>query len=148
MRALLLAFLTCGLLTSVDDSAPKGDLAELQGTWKGKAGPPDEEVQLTMVVEGDAVTETITMDNGEEHTNKAKLKLDDKASPKAMDLVDFERQPGSKSPPPSPRIYELKGDTLKVCCGHNDSSPRPTEFKTGGEGRDYTIVITLKRPKE
>ena len=148
MRALLITILTCGFLTTGDDPKPKGDLAELQGTWKGKVGPAGQEVQMTMVIKGDAVTETIVMENGEENINKAKLKLDEKAAPKEMDLVDFERQPGSKSPPPSPRIYELKGDILKLCAGHNDSSPRPTAFKTGGEGRDYTIVITLKRQKD
>ena len=147
MRALLLTFLTCGFLTPLEDSKPPGDIDKLQGTWTGKVGAPGREVKMTMVVDGENVTETIEED-GAANANKARLQLNEKADPKEMDLMDFERLPGSKSPPPSPRIYELKGDTLKLCCGHNDSSPRPTEFKTGGEGRDFTIVVTLKRRKE
>ena len=150
MNVLMMASLACGLLNAADDAETlKGDLARLQGTWKWKGQVGTEgEAQWTLVVKGDAVTMTFVKPDGVESTDTARLKLDEKARPRTLDFIDFERQPGSMSPPPAPMIYEFQGDTLRVCGGHNESSDRPTEFKTGGEGKEYSMVFVLKRQKD
>jgi RNA polymerase sigma factor (sigma-70 family) len=128
----------------------KGDLARLQGRWQSEhfAGGVD----MTLDVKGKTITITSVRNNadGVEYTviEEAALKVDETANPKTMDWVDVElkNEPPIHNPPPPPFIYKIEGNTLTLCGGHNESSPRPSEFKEGGEGRNYTALVVFKRP--
>jgi hypothetical protein len=42
-------------------------------------------------------------------------------------------------------VYELDGDTLKICMADRPKSPRPTELKADGKG---VALVTFKRVVE
>jgi uncharacterized protein (TIGR03067 family) len=125
-----------------DDETPKGDLAKLQGTWKGTIGP-NQDVPVTVKIDGKSVTATFTNDEGKEVALKGEMKVDDKAKPKTVDFVKF-TDPDGKEMPDNLGIYELNDDEWKVCNG-GANNPRPTEFKEGEEGGQHLLV--LKREK-
>lgn len=64
-------------------------------------------------------------------------KLDPKAKPKTIDLISDGRT--------APGIYELDGDTFKMCMSEGQNAVRPEEFKPGGM---RTVVVTFKRVKD
>ena len=64
-------------------------------------------------------------------------KLDPSAKPKTIDLIQNGRT--------SPGIYELDGDTFKLCMSEGNGAVRPAEFKPGGM---RTVVVTFKRVKD
>jgi uncharacterized protein (TIGR03067 family) len=145
MRTLLPAVLivTCTCTVWADEEKPKGDLGKLQGTWKGTVGA-NNEIPITIKIEGMAITATFTNDEGKEMVLKGEVKVDEKATPKAVDFVKF-TDPDGKDLPDNLGIYELKDDEWKVCSGGQDN-PRPTEFKEGGEGGPHLLVLKREKP--
>ena len=117
------------------------DLEKLQGTWhavamevKGKPSEPDAVKKLKLVVKKDSYTVTV---NGEDHVS-AKLVLRAGKEPKEVDVV-LETDPVYKG------IYEIEGDTLKICLvlSSDDDSKRPKEFKTDEDSN--TALFTWER---
>ena len=118
--------------------AAKTDYDRMQGMWsvmawetKGEP-PPDEPFEkLRVEIAGDRLVF---------HEDQTKyvltFVLNPAASPKTIDLQ-------RKDEPPMPGIYELDGDTLKVC--FNKGKERPKEFSIDGEGTRTLFV--LKRQK-
>jgi uncharacterized protein (TIGR03067 family) len=144
MRLLLSAVFvlaTTGIALA-DDKAPAGDLAKLQGKWKGTIGQG--ELEVTVEIKDTTVTASYVSGQGENVSLKGKLKVDDKAQPKTVDWVEFKRDNGDEMPD-NLAIYELSGDEWKICNG-GPGNPRPTEFKNGDDGQPS--LITLKRVKE
>ena len=70
---------------------------------------------------------------------QGEYKLDPTAKPKAIDLVEPN---GSRN---TPGIYELDGDTLKICIAEGQNAVRPTAFKPDGMRMP---VVTFKRVTE
>lgn len=64
-------------------------------------------------------------------------KMDAAAKPKTIDLISNGR--------PAPGIYELDGDTFKLCMSEGNNAVRPAEFKPDGM---RTVVVTFKRVKD
>jgi len=54
------------------------------------------------------------------------------------------RRPRPRVRKPNRVIYELDGDTLRICCDSSGKS-RPKEFKT--KERTQLLLITFKREK-
>ena len=102
---------------------------KLAGTWTPTAAelsgePFPEEVRKTikLVLAGDTYTTTVG-----DKTDKGTFKLYPDKSPKAMDIIG-----GGDGPNKGKKflaIYELKGDTLRVCYDLLCKN-RPTEFAT------------------
>jgi uncharacterized protein (TIGR03067 family) len=142
MRSLnaLLAVATLALVAQSSDDE-KSDRKALQGKWQPveasfRGGElekvPDEEGQLRQVVfDGDSV---------EWRGRKLDCTLDPSKKPKQMDWA--RPKEGAKAET-SQGIYELDGDTLKVCFALPGQA-RPTEFKPVAE---KTIVMVLRRVK-
>jgi uncharacterized protein (TIGR03067 family) len=142
MRFLSVVIVAVGLLVAAN--APAGDAAkkemkQLQGTWvvssfrqDGKA--KDEMKGTELIFAGDTVT--LRLKKGSD-TDEKKMtyKIDPTKKPKAMDVF-------SGKDPTMRAIYELKGDTLRVCHAKNESE-RPTEFSD----KDKGVIVTLKRKK-
>jgi uncharacterized protein (TIGR03067 family) len=115
----------------------------LQGTWlpakaelAGKKFPDEVRKSMTLVVKGDRYTVTVG-----EAVDRGTVKRNTAAKPKAMDIT------GSDGPNKGKRflaIYELKGDTLRVCYDLSGKA-RPKEFKTK-EGSQL-FLVTYKRQK-
>lgn len=122
---------------------PPKELALIAGTWKptsmqkGKAVMPAEQIKdLRLTIDG--VNYKAVM--GDQETDKGKLTVakSDKGAPKALDIVS---EKGEKKTIPA--IYELNGETLRVCYGL-DGKTRPKEFKPAD---DNTLLIVYKKVK-
>jgi uncharacterized protein (TIGR03067 family) len=142
----LLALLAAGLLAGTALAAPVPKEKEkvkdedgVLGVWAVDTfdygeigGPPQAEaakMRMTFKKEGKLVLAL----GGE--PQDASYKLDPTAKPKGIDLSS-----------PALGIYELDGDTLKLCLSQGPSQARPTEFKA--DGKRGVLVITLKRVKD
>ena len=126
-----------------EESATKKDLEGLQGTWSlvsamedGKSLAEDKVKQTTIVSKDDTFR---FPQLAEDATSKAgNFKLDATKKPKQMDTVSTEKE-GMLG------IYELEGDSYKVCFAPV-GKPRPSEFTSkSGSGN---ILQVWKREKE
>ena len=128
---------------AADDAKPTGDLAKLQGRWAGKIGP-EKDRPLVLVIDGPKATATFTRDDGTEVALKGDLKVDDTTSPRHLDWTGF-TGPNGNVVEDNLAIYELDGDTLRLCSG-GPGNERPNKFEEGTDGPPHLIV--LKREKE
>lgn len=148
MKNLLwLAALAAGALALAGPASAEDKKADdakaIQGTWKvesaessdGNAPPPEEIAKIKFVID----KEMITIDMGE-RKRPAKYKLDPGKKPKQIDIMPDEGDNKGKT---YPGIYELSGDTLKLCFSRADT--RPSEFAAKG---DKVFYIVLKREKK
>jgi uncharacterized protein (TIGR03067 family) len=111
----------------------KDEIAKLQGTWKlvaaeaaGRPLPKEIlEKLVSMVIQGDAFTETFK--GKENDPDRAKIRVDPSKSPKEIDFADAEPEAG-KEPNVHLGIYEIDGDTLKICISR-PGMPRPKKFQ-------------------
>ncbi len=119
------------------------DLQAMAGRWTvesaeagGHAVDSEDLKSLVVTIEGDHYSLT-TKDGPDGGT----LKLDETKSPKTMDATDTEGENIGKV---IRAIYEIMGDTMRVCYAL-DGSARPTEFATK-EGSPW-LVVTYRREK-
>ncbi len=144
-RLLIVLPMVCLLLqTPGRGDAPKEDPKLLEGTWQPVEGElagekfPDEQLKAMKLTMKDGKY-TVTVG---EVLDKGSYKLDAAAKPKAIDIT------GSEGPNKGKRflaIYELKGDTLRVCYDLAGKK-RPTEFKTEKDTQQF--LVTYKREKK
>jgi uncharacterized protein (TIGR03067 family) len=135
--ALVLAF----SLAADGGDAKDGD--NLQGTWLpstaelgGKMFPDEVRKSIKLVVKDTQYTVTV----GKE-ADQGTVKLNPSAKPKEMDITGTDGPNKGKT---FLAIYELDGDTLRVCYDLSGKG-RPTEFKTK-EGTQL-FLVTYKREK-
>ena len=119
--------------------AARADLEKLQGTWtlvsmevEGQAAPPKAIEGQSAVYEGDAVT----LMDGETVRRRGIVTLEPTRRPAAINTWD---QDGPREDRTTPGIYELKGQTLKLCFARPDDR-RPDEFATG-RGTGYILLV-------
>jgi uncharacterized protein (TIGR03067 family) len=137
---LMMAVIAVAFLAGADDQkddALKKELKSLEGTWtvasatfKGKS---DKEEGGEFIFTPDQLT--IKSKDGKKEI--VSFKIDPSKKPKIMDFT-----PGAekKNASPGKAIYELDGDTLKICVGPPDK--RPDEISDKGQ-----VLFTLKRKK-
>ena len=135
--ALVLSFSSpvCGGGAKDDDA--------MQATWLassaelgGSKFPDEVRKSIKLVIKDGKYTVTVGKD-----PDQGTVKLDPSAKPKAMDITGTDGPNKGKT---ILAIYELKGDTLRVCYDLGGKS-RPTEFKTK-EGTQQ-FLVTYKREK-
>jgi uncharacterized protein (TIGR03067 family) len=143
LRKLFVAFV---LALSFSSAARSGDGKDdgLQGTWLPSsaelAGQKfSEEVlkSIKLVVKGDKYAVTVGKD-----VDEGTVKLNTSATPRAMDITGAEGPNKGKT---MLAIYELKGDTLRVCYDLSGKK-RPTEFKT--EAGTQLFLAEYQRQKQ
>lgn len=143
----LLATLLCsfGLAAIVSSGARADDTADVekerkkfQGTWTiesveagGKKLPAEPFKEMTVIFDGDKYV----VKQGGTLVESAIMKLDPSRSPKSFDSTVTE---GPNKGAVILGIYELDGDTLRVCFDPQGKK-RPTEFK--GEPGSQTLVV-------
>jgi len=135
-------------LTTWADDAQKGDAQTsdadaIQGKWlpseaeiAGKKYP--DEVRKTITLEIKDGKYTVTA--GPE-LDRGTVKLDPSAKPKTLDVTGTE---GPNKGNTFLAIYELDGDTLRICYDLSGKG-RPTEFKTKPDTKLF--LVTYKRDK-
>ena len=124
--------------------AQADDLKAMEGTWKVESAEANGKK-----VESDELKEIVVKITGDRYEVKVKdkldagtLKLDETQKPKSMDATDTEGLDAGKV---VKAIYELSGDTLRVCYAI-EGGERPTEFATK-EGSPV-LMLTYKREKK
>ena len=149
-----LAALYCavGFAASAGSGIVAGDKADLekdirkfQGTWTfesseagGKELPAGELREFVLTFEGDKHT----VKKGNEMVQVGTQKLDPSKSPKAIDVTLTE---GVNKGAVMLGIYEINGDTLKVCFDAAGKK-RPTEFKSApGSGNFVNVHKRVKK---
>src|SRR5262245_47342754 len=132
-------------LRAAEDPPPEGDLAKLQGKWKTSIGP-NKEIPIVVEIKGKAVTVVFSNAEGEKVEIKGEVKLDEKASPKTCDWVNFKGTDGNPAEP-NLGIYKIEGDTFTVCNG-GPNNPRPTEFRDGEGGPPNLLVLERVKDDE
>ncbi|MDR3633424.1 MAG: TIGR03067 domain-containing protein [Isosphaeraceae bacterium] len=126
--------------------AEQSDLEKLQGDWKTKSfllggGPLPKEKQFPdrlMTIKGDSFSEF----RGGKVAVRGTLKLDSSTSPKHLNATFTQGGPTGET---VRGIYELDGDTLKVCVGTPDTE-RPAKFESLSGTKLRLIVYERKRP--
>ena len=139
----LLAVATPGLGASDKDSG-EGDLAKLQGQWvvvslehRGHVAEPADFEGQSSVYEKNRWTWKV----GDKVMRRGIITLNSTRSPKAINTWDSD---GPHEDETVPGIYQLDGDTLKLCFAM-PGEKRPTEFTTkAGTG---AILVVYKRKK-
>ena len=122
---------------NTEDSAAKKDLERLQGTWRlisamedGNSLAGDKVKETTIIIKDDTFR---FPQLAEDATSKAgTVKLDATKKPKQMGTVSTEKEVMLG-------IYELEGDSYKVCFAPV-GKPRPSEFSSkSGSGNIFQV---------
>jgi uncharacterized protein (TIGR03067 family) len=136
--SLMLFAFGLGTATAQDDQAKK-DLEKLQGSWKaetaimgGEKAPAEQLAKMGLTFKGN---EVIPAENPKD---VATIKLDPSKKPAQMDLTE-------KNKTVSQGIYEIDGDTLKLCFSEPGEG-RPKTFESP-KGKP-TFFLVLKRVKK
>jgi uncharacterized protein (TIGR03067 family) len=139
LRWILVFAASGGTGALADDKAEVAkELKKFQGTWTfesvetgGKEIPAAEFKGITVTLDGDKYS----VKKGDEVVEAGTQKLDPSRSPKTLDVMVTE---GSNKGAVILGIYEISGDTLKVCFDP-EGKKRPTQFKT--ESGSQTLVV-------
>ncbi len=138
----IVGLMALGLLTAsglAQEDAVQKEMKRLQGTWAVESAVKDGKdfdriKEDRLVIAGDRIT---VKSKDKDHGGTYKLDLSKK--PAAIDFM-----PEDANEKTVQAIYELKGDTLKLCFAEPDTE-RPTEFKA--EEGSRRILVILKRVK-
>ena len=129
------------VLTTLAGDKPD-DANDIQGTWL----PTNAELRGETMKADILKSFTLKLDGGKyevaaESVDKGTYTVDSMAKPKTIDITGTEGPNVGKK---IPAIYELHGDTLRICYGLG-GSPRPTEFKSPTGTKVF--LVTYKRKK-
>ncbi len=143
---LIKPFMVLALLIPIPLSAEgsgANDNDAIQGTWLpltaelgGKTFPDEVRKTIKLTVEDDKYTVTVG-----QAVDQGTVKLNPAAKPKELDITGTE---GTNKGRTILAIYELEGNTLRICYALSGAG-RPTEFKTR-EGSQL-FLVTYKREK-
>jgi uncharacterized protein (TIGR03067 family) len=116
------------------------DLAAMKGTWSivsaERDGKDVTDATVTMTFDG---VSKVAVKRGDKQIFDGTAKLDAAKSPKTIDVT--QESEGDLKGRTIPGIYELDGDTLKVCSGKE----RPTDFTAAAGSNRFLRVY--KRAK-
>ena len=144
MKNLFYICLTFAASLTAFAADPSGDAKAVQGSWTPAAA------ELAGQPMTDAVLKSISLklENGKYEVSvggapdKGTYTLDSATKPKSMTITGTEGPNHGKT---FPAIYELKGETLRICYDLSGAK-RPTEFKSIAGTRLY--LVTYNRKKE
>jgi len=144
MKYLVCFFLAVGasLAAFADDTS--ADAKAIQGSWK----PAKAELAGQPMPEAILKTISLKLDNGKyevlvgDKPDRGTYTMDATTKPRSLTITGTEGPNQGKT---FPCIYELKGDTLRVCYDLSGAK-RPTEFKSVAGTKLY--LVTYERKKE
>lgn len=123
----------------------KRELARLQGEWvmaglevNGETVPEGKLKGTTLTIRGDKYAVKV-----KKTTHETTIKLYPEKSPKAIDMFFPD---GPDLPRLSEGVYEVDGDTLKICRRQTPGEPRPTKMGTWPD-TDLFVVTWKRKPK-
>jgi uncharacterized protein (TIGR03067 family) len=136
-----------------DEDKARKELEKLQGTWKTVAS--ESEGQKIEATGGGVAMPTVTIDGDQYLVNYPQsqskgrklsgttIKIDPSKKPKT---IDFTKADGSDEGKPSKGIYQLDGDTLRICFNPDKDGERPTEVATKSGSRVRYVVLKRGKP--
>ncbi len=136
--------IVAGLSLRAFSADSSDDAKAVQGTWK----PAKAELAGRLMDEAVVKTISLKLEAGKyevfvgDKPDKGTYTLDSTAKPKEMTVTGTEGPNHGKT---FPAIYELKGDTLRICYDLSGAK-RPTEFKSVAGTKLY--LVTYKRAKD
>jgi len=140
----VIAALSLLLLAGAPQDQAKKDLQRLQGTWimvalevDGKLVGEDKLKDTTLVIKGNKYITRVR-----EREIETTFTLDPSKKPKAIDMVFAD---GDKKDKVIKGLYEIDGDTLRICRGLSPEGDRPAQFGTWPDTGIF--VVTWKRQK-
>jgi uncharacterized protein (TIGR03067 family) len=122
---------------------PKSDHDQVQGTWRAVSGEPSDVIRftpddvkhITVTFAGDTATLTVRDDRVQ-----GTFTVDQTRAPKYMTITggpdDYRGQFG---------IYQLDGDTLRLCMG-DAKMGRPTEFQSRVADKRFVNLVLKREP--
>ncbi len=142
MRRYALLIVAAGLLIAADASTD--DAKKLDGSWTLASGENDGKKVSADTLKGSMLTiagdnHTVKMGDA---TYKGTHKLDATKKPKTIDITDTEGPFKDKT---VLGIYELDGDTFKLCYS-DPGKDRPKDF-TAKEGTGYHCHVWMREKK-
>lgn len=131
-------------LVFADDKKQAEELKKLDGVWKVSTGelggnplPEEFAKSLTLTLEGGKYKVLVGVQE-----DKGTCTIDPSKKPKELDIKGEEGPNKGKT---IPCIYELDGDTLKVCYDLSGKK-RPAEFKTEKDTLLYLAIYKRQKP--
>jgi uncharacterized protein (TIGR03067 family) len=158
MKVQALLILAAGLSLAADgakDDALALERTKLDGTWvvesivrDPKERGPGEGQGIRCVIAGGKVV--LTFPGQDKPAGSLLIRIDPTRRPKALDIREDEPPSGksvdaTRKAPPVLAIYEVDGDTLRVCWAPLEKRERPKEF-AAKPGSNHSLVV-LKRQK-
>ena len=142
MIYLLCICLTVGASLNVFAADSPDDAKAIQGKWKPTkaelAGQPMTDTVLKVI--------SLKLDNGKyevfvgDEPDRGTYTVDSTTQPKSMTVTGTDGVNRGKT---FPAIYELKGDTLRICYDLSGAK-RPTEFKSIAGTKLYLVTYNRK----
>lgn len=122
----------------------KDDAKSMEGTWRpsaaelrGEKYPDGIRKAMKLVIKEGKYTVTVGA-----ATENSHVKLDPSKRPKTMDITGAE---GPNQGKPTLAIYELSGDSLRICYDLSGNT-RPTEFKTLKGSELFLVSYDREKP--
>ena len=144
MKHVLFIWFAVALSLSAWAADPNDDAKAVQGDWKPVtaelAGQPMSDAVLNII--------SLKLDNGRyevfvgDEPDRGTYAVDSATTPKGMTIIGTE---GPNKGRTFPAIFELEGDTLRICYDLSGAK-RPIEFKSVAGTRLY--LVTYHRKKE
>jgi uncharacterized protein (TIGR03067 family) len=149
MLTTFLPALVAGLLAAGDapkDDAAKAEMAKMAGTWTfesvtvdGREVPAEQLKAIQIVQQADGKFTILA--NGQPVAAGESV-LNPGSTPKSFDRTYSD---GPDKGRKAYGIYELNGDTLKICLARDDPKKRPMEFSSKpGSGQTLSVVKRVK----
>jgi len=124
-------------------AAPPDDAKAVQGSWT----PTKADLGGQPMPEAVLKTISLKLDNGKYEVfaggspDKGTYTIDSSSKPKGMTITGTEGPNKGKT---FPSIYEVQGDTLRICYDLSGTK-RPTEFKSSAGTRLYLVTYIRKK---
>jgi uncharacterized protein (TIGR03067 family) len=143
MKYLILMVVLFALAFTAFAGEPPHDASDIQGTWL-----PTEAVLGGEPMKDDFLTNTVLkLDHGKYEvtvsgaSDKGTYTIDSAIKPKTLDITGTE---GPNAGRKIPAIYELRGDTLRICYGLGGSA-RPSEFNSPPGTKFFLVTYHRKK---
>jgi uncharacterized protein (TIGR03067 family) len=130
---------TAALALLLPAGEPGGDLKEVQGTWRVVIlMDSGETIAVAKASRVTIAQDKLTLKD-KAYPLEVKFTLDPSKNPRRIDL--------GTEPTQYPGIYELKGDTLKICYNERPRGERPTVFGSMANSPS-DVLLVLEREKK